>query len=42
VVNGERRGVGHGSSRQRAEEAAALIALDTLGELVSQPSGEPG
>ena len=42
LVNGEQRGIGHGSSRQRAEEAAALIALVTLEAWASQPSGGPG
>lgn len=42
VVNGEPRGIGHGSSRQRAEEAAAGTALGTLEDRVSQPSGERG
>ncbi len=40
VVNGDPRGIGYGSSRQRAEEAAALTALVTLEDRVPQPSGE--
>lgn len=41
-INGERRGIGHGSSRQRAEEAAALVALLGVEDRSSHPAGQPG
>jgi ribonuclease-3 len=42
VVNDERKGIGHGSSRQRAEEGAAMAALGALEGEAPAPPREPG